>query len=202
MVDSLLSSLVEFVDILGYFGVYFYMLLVGTFIPVPSEIVLLPAGYLASQGEKNLYLLILAGSLGSISGALINYYFAKKIVKSILKNKRMFIAKVIVFFRSHGKISAFVGPLTPGLGQYISLPAGISHMKLRYFIPLTYAANIIWVSFMLMIGYMFGADNEASHTKAIQGSMILFGFVIVFSSLYVWREVKKKNNKEIDPTSE
>ena len=73
MFDSLLGSLVEFVNVLGYFGVYFYMLLVGTFIPVPSEIVLLPAGYLASQGEKNLYLLILAGSLGSISGALINY---------------------------------------------------------------------------------------------------------------------------------
>ena len=192
MFDTFLSTLVEFVDSVGYIGVYFYMLLVGTFIPVPSEIVLLPAGYLASQGEKSFFLLLLSGSLGSISGALINYFFAKKILKTVLKNKRVFMAKVIIFFRSHGKISAFVGPLTPGLGQYISLPAGISHMKLSVFIPLTYAANIIWVGFMLMIGFLFGADGDASHTKAVQGSMILFGFVIVFSSYYVFKETRKK----------
>lgn len=198
MLDSILQHLLVFVDALGYLGIYIYMLLVGTFVPVPSEVVLLPAGYLASQGEKSIYLLVLFGSLGSISGAMINYYFAKTIVKKILKNKRIFVAKVIVFFRSHGKIASFVGPLTPGLGQYISLPAGISHMKLRYFIPLTYSANIIWVSFMLTIGYMFGADNTQSHTKVLQGSMILFGFVIVVSSIYVFREVRKNQLKTAD----
>ena len=196
MLDSLVAHLLAFVDALGYLGVYIYMLLVGTFIPVPSEIVLLPAGYLASQGEKNIYLLVLFGSLGSLSGALINYYFAKSIVKKILKNKRVFVARVTIFFRNHGKIAAFVGPLTPGLGQYISLPAGISHMRLRYFIPLTYSANIIWVSFLLTIGYMFGADSSQSHTKVLQGSMILFGFVIIISSLYVFKEVRKSRLKK------
>ena len=148
--DAILDFLINFVDSMGYIGIYVYMLLVGTFIPVPSEVVLLPAGYLASSSpDKSFFLYLLFGSLGSLSGALINYYFAKTIVRTVLKNKRTFVAKVIVFFRSHGKISAFVGPLTPGLGQYISLPAGISHMKFRYFIPLTYAANIIWVGFML-----------------------------------------------------
>ncbi len=195
MLDTILNILISFVDSLGYVGVYVYMLLVGTFIPVPSEVVLLPAGYLAAQGEKSFFLLLLFGSLGSISGALINYFFAKKILKTVLRNKRAFMAKVIIFFRSHGKISAFVGPLTPGLGQYISLPAGISHMKLRYFIPLTYTANIIWVGTMLMIGYLFG-NGDASHTKAVQGSLFLFGFVIIFSTGYVVKEVRKKRQKE------
>lgn len=173
------------------------MLLVGTFVPVPSELVLLPAGYLASQGEKSFLLLLLAGSLGSISGALINYFFAKLIIKTFLRKKRTFMAKVIIFFRSHGKISAFVAPLTPGLGQYISLPAGIAHMKLRYFIPITYTANIIWVGFMLGVGYMFGADHTASQTKAMQGSLILFGIVILISIGYVIKETRKK--KVTDP---
>jgi membrane protein DedA with SNARE-associated domain len=194
--DAIIDFLLNFVDSLGYLGVYIYMLLVGTFIPVPSEVVLLPAGYLASTTpDKNFFLYLLFGSLGSLSGALINYYFAKTIVRTVLKNKRTFIAKVIVFFRSHGKISAFVGPLTPGLGQYISLPAGISHMKLRFFIPLTYSANIIWVGFMLTLGYNFGNGEEA-HAAAAQGAMILFGIAIIIASIYVWREVRKTKAKK------
>lgn len=194
--DAILDFLINFVDSMGYIGIYVYMLLVGTFIPVPSEVVLLPAGYLASSSpDKSFFLYLLFGSLGSLSGALINYYFAKTIVRTVLKNKRTFVAKVIVFFRSHGKISAFVGPLTPGLGQYISLPAGISHMKFRYFIPLTYAANIIWVGFMLTLGFTFG-NGEAGHAAAAKGATILFGIAITIASVYVWLEVRKTKTKK------
>ena len=192
MFQQFLDFLVNAVDAIGYLGVYLYMFLVGTFIPVPSEIVLLPAGYLASQGESNIYLLLLFGSLGSLSGALLNYFFAKTIIKKVLKNKRMFIAKIVVFFRSHGKISIFVGPLTPGLGQYISLPAGISHMKMRYFIPFTYAANLIWVGFMLMVGYFFGVDNDDSKAAVVIGTLTFFGLVILISIVYVVLTFKRK----------
>jgi len=198
--DAILSFLVNFVDSLGYIGIYLYMLLVGTFIPVPSEVVLLPAGYLAATTEeKSFGLYLLFGSLGSLSGALINYHFAKFIVRNILKNKRNFIAKVIIFFRAHGKISTFVGPITPGLGQYISLPAGISHMKFRYFIPLTYTANIIWVGFMLTLGFTFG-DGEDGHAAAANGALVLLGVAILIASIYVWLEVRKskiKNSKKL-----
>ena len=198
--DAILSFLVNFVDSLGYIGIYLYMLLVGTFIPVPSEVVLLPAGYLAATTEeKSFGLYLLFGSLGSLSGALVNYHFAKFIVRNILKNKRNFIAKVIIFFRAHGKISTFVGPITPGLGQYISLPAGISHMKFRYFIPLTYTANIIWVGFMLTLGFTFG-DGEDGHAAAANGALVLLGVAILIASIYVWLEVRKskiKNSKKL-----
>jgi len=193
--DAIIDFLLHFVDSLGYFGIYIYMLLVGTFIPVPSEVVLLPAGYLASTDpEKSFFLYLLFGSLGSLSGALINYHFAKIIVKKVLYKKRTFMAKVIKFFRAHGKISTFVGPITPGLGQYISLPAGISHMKFRYFIPLTYTANIIWVGFMLTLGFTFG-DGEHGHAASAKGALILLGIAITIASLYVWREVQKSKKK-------
>jgi len=194
--DTILDFLLEFVDSMGYFGIYVYMLLVGTFIPVPSEVVLLPAGYLAATtADKSFGLYLLFGSLGSLSGALINYHFAKIIVKKILKNKRTFVAKVIKFFRAHGKISTFVGPITPGLGQYISLPAGISHMKFRYFIPLTYAANIIWVGFMLTLGFTFG-DGEHGHAAATNGALVLLGVAIIIASIYVWLEIRKSKAKQ------
>jgi len=191
MINEIVHFLVDFCNSIGYIGVYFYMLLVGTFIPVPSELVLLPAGYLAAVGEKNLLMLWIFGSLGSLSGALINYFLAKYIVNKFLKNKPV-ILKVNKFWQQHGKISAFLAPLTPGLGQYISIPAGLSHMPLKWFIPLTYSANLIWVGFMLMIGYLFGTGENA-HKETVYGSLILLGGVIVLASIYVYRELKKRD---------
>ena len=76
----IIELLIHFADSAGYIGVYLYMLLVGTFVPVPSEILLIPSGYLASMGEKNFFLLLFSGALGSLSGALVNYYLAKYLI--------------------------------------------------------------------------------------------------------------------------
>ncbi|BCD67228.1 DedA family protein [Nitratiruptor sp. YY09-18] len=198
MIEHLVSLLVHFADILGYIGIYFYMLLVGTFIPVPSEIVLIPAGYLSSIGKKSFFLLLLSGALGSLSGALINYFLAKWLVQKY-RHKELF-QKVIRFFNHHGKIAVFLAPLTPGLGQYISIPAGISHMPLRYFVPLTFSANLIWVGFMLLIGYIFG-EGTAAKSAATLGSLVLLGFVILSATIYVYREVKKSSYEEITESS-
>jgi len=192
MLHQIIQFLVDFCNSIGYLGIYFYMLLVGTFIPVPSELVLLPAGYLAAVGKKHLFLLWFSGALGSLSGALINYFLAKFLVDKFLKNKPI-IKKVNIFWKKHGKISAFLAPLTPGLGQYISIPAGLSHMPLRWFIPLTFSANLIWVGFMLMIGYLFGTGESAKKDVAY-GSLILLGGVIVIASIYVFLDIKKLNN--------
>jgi membrane protein DedA with SNARE-associated domain len=189
MLETLAQLLVHFADTLGYLGVYFYMLLVGTFIPVPSEILLIPSGYLASTGQKSFALLLLAGSLGSLSGALINYVLARTLVHRFLGHKPV-IKKTAYFFKRHGKISVFLAPLTPGLGQYISIPAGLAHMPLKHFIPLTFAANLIWVGFMLLIGYLFG-DGAAAQKQAAWFSLILLGFVILSVTIYVWRELRQ-----------
>jgi membrane protein DedA with SNARE-associated domain len=187
--NEIVNFLVNFAHSLGYVGIYFYMLLVGTFIPVPSELVLLPAGYLAAKGDMNLWLVWFCAALGSLSGALINYFLAKYLVNKILKNKPV-INKVTIFWEKHGKISAFLAPLTPGLGQYISIPAGLSHMPLRWFIPLTFSANLIWTGFLIMIGYLFGTGEKA-HNEAILGSLVLLGSVIVIATIYVIREIRK-----------
>ncbi len=189
MLHALTTLLIQFADSMGYLGVYLYMLLVGTFIPLPSEILLIPAGYLASLGEKSLALLLVSGALGSLSGALVNYALSRYLVHRFFKEKPI-VKKVSLFFRLHGKISVFLAPLTPGLGQYISIPAGLSHMPLRTFIPLTFAANLIWVGFMLLIGYIFG-EGETADKSAALFSLILLGFVILSVSIYVFKELKK-----------
>ena len=190
MLHDIVNALVHFAQMLGYVGIYFYMVLVGTFIPVPSELVLLPAGYLAAKGEMNLFLVWICAALGSLSGALINYFLAKYLVNKLLKDKPV-IKKVQKFWEHHGKISAFLAPLTPGLGQYISIPAGLSHMPLRWFIPLTFSANLIWTGFLIMIGYIFGVGDKA-HKGAVYGSLVLLGGVILIASIYVMKELRKE----------
>ncbi|WP_024790399.1 MULTISPECIES: DedA family protein [unclassified Lebetimonas] len=189
MLNEIINFLVNFAHSLGYIGIYFYMLLVGTFIPVPSELVLLPAGYLAATGKMNLISVWLCAALGSLSGALINYFLAKFLVNKILKDKPV-IEKVTKFWKNHGKISAFLAPLTPGLGQYISIPAGLSHMPLKWFIPLTFSANLIWTGFLIMVGFLFGTGEKA-HKSAVFGSLILLGSVIIIATVYVFSELKK-----------
>jgi membrane protein DedA with SNARE-associated domain len=189
VLSEIIHFLVNFTHSLGYIGIYFYMLLVGTFVPVPSELVLLPAGYLAAKGDMNLWLVWICAASGSLSGALINYFLAKYLVNKILKNKPV-IKKVTLFWENHGKISAFLAPLTPGLGQYISIPAGLSHMPLRWFIPLTFSANLIWTGFLIMIGYLFGTGEKA-HKEVVFGSLFLLGSVIIIATIYVIREMKK-----------
>ena len=193
MLETLITFLLSVTESMGYLGIYLYMVMVGTFVPVPSELVLVHAGYLASQDKMSYGLLLLSGSLGSLSGALINYFFAKLIIKKILSHKVTFIDRVTNFFNSHGKISVFVAPLTPGLGQYISLPAGISHMPFRYFIPFTYAANIIWVGFMLAVGYMFGSREGNAHGVVVEGSLFLFGIAILIAIIYVVVTFRRKS---------
>ncbi len=182
--------LLNFVDEIGYAGLYLYMFFVGTFIPVPSELVLIPNGYLASVGEKNYFLLLFFGALGSLSGAVFNYHFALYVAKKFLRGKRV-LGKVTWFFKKHGKISVFLAPLTPGMGQYISIPAGLSKFKLRYFIPLTFLANLIWVNFMLLVGFLFGKGNS-SHQKVVYVTLALFFAVILVSTVYVYKNIKNR----------
>jgi len=102
------------------------------------------------------------------------------------------VQKIILFFKKHGKIAVFLAPLTPGLGQYISIPAGMSKMPLKYFIPITYLANLIWVNFMLLVGYVFG--EKENHSKLIYVSIGLLAFVIIVSTIYIFKEIKLREN--------
>ncbi len=181
--DYFIHLLLNFADSIGYLGLYLYMFLVGTFIPVPSELILIPNGYLASIGKKSYLLLLFFGAFGSLSGALFNYHFALYIVKKFLKGKRV-LRKISRFFKEHGKISVFLAPLTPGMGQYISIPAGLSGLKLKYFIPLTFLANLIWVNFVLLVGFLFGEGNS-SHQKVIYLTIGLLFVVILISTIYI-----------------
>ncbi len=167
MLHDIVNFVVELVGDLGYIGIFLMMFLESSFFPFPSEVVMVPAGYLAYKGEMNIFIAIFAGIAGSLAGALFNYFLAIKYGRSFLiKYGRYFfiseetISKVENFFKEHGHISTFSGRLIPAVRQYISFPAGLAKMNLITFSIYTTLGAGIWVIILALLGYFIGG-NEA-----------------------------------------
>ena len=167
MLHDIVNYIVDTVGALGYMGIFFMMFLESSFFPFPSEVVMIPAGYLAYKGEMNIYLAILAGVSGSLFGALFNYFLAVKFGRVLLIKygkyvfvKEETILKMENFFEKHGSISTFSGRLIPAVRQYISFPAGLAKMNLTLFCIYTSLGAAIWVVILTLMGYYIG-DNQA-----------------------------------------
>ncbi|MCV6607207.1 MAG: DedA family protein, partial [Campylobacterales bacterium] len=155
MLGEIVKWIVETVGDLGYLGIIFMMFLESSFFPFPSEVVMVPAGYLSSKGEMNIFLVIIAGICGSLLGAYLNYFLALKLGRKTLHKfghyvfiKEETLDKVEKFFADHGKISTFTGRLIPGIRQLISLPAGLAKMDLKIFTIYTGLGAGIWVTIL------------------------------------------------------
>ncbi len=166
MLETIINYIVNTIGTLGYFGIFAMMFLESSFFPFPSEVVMIPAGYLAYKGDMNIYIAILAGVLGSLAGALFNYFLAIKYGRAFLVKygKYFFISedtilKVENFFKEHGHISTFSGRLIPAVRQYISFPAGLAKMNLFTFSIYTTLGATIWVVILTYLGYFIGGNE-------------------------------------------
>ncbi len=160
--SAIVDFLVNSIGQMGYFGIFALMFLESSFFPFPSEVVMIPAGYLAFKGDMNLVFVLIAGVLGSLAGAWFNYLLAFRfgrgfLIKIMSHDK---IDKLEDFFKKHGHISTFTGRLIPGVRQYISFPAGLAKMNgVKFSIYTTLGAGI-WVAILTFLGYFLGANQE------------------------------------------
>lgn len=201
--DRFALFIVSSIGGMGYLGIVLLMALESSFFPFPSEVVIPPAGYLASKGEMSLFLIIFAGILGSIVGALANYYIAYRYGRAILikYGKYFFInelkfKKIETFFIKHGEISTFVGRLLPGIRQYISFPAGLAKMNLIKFSLYTALGAGIWVVILAYVGYFIGNNMELIREKLKIITLIIIPFLIIIIVLYIYFAKKGKNNEK------
>ena len=160
--ESIVHFLVETIGQWGYIGIFLLMFLESSFFPFPSEVVMIPAGYLAYKGEMNIFLVIVSGVLGSISGAWFNYLiaskFGRKFLKKFISNEKL--SKLDKFFEKHGHISTFSGRLIPGVRQYISFPAGLTKMNGVVFTIFTGLGSLIWILILVGLGYFIGQNQK------------------------------------------
>ncbi len=186
------NFVVRTVGKLGYLGIIFLMGIESSFIPFPSEVIVPPAGYLASQGEMNLIVVMICGILGSLLGALVNYYIAAYLGRAfIIKySKYLFLSdgrfeKFEAFFKKHGEITIFTGRLIPGIRQYISLPAGLVRMNIFKFLFYTALGAGIWVTILALLGYVLGNNIDLLKDNLHMVSYFLFAGIIALVIIYI-----------------
>ncbi|MCV3376494.1 DedA family protein [Campylobacter sp. IFREMER_LSEM_CL2194] len=199
MLGDIIDFLLTLAKDWGYWGIIFLMFVESSFFPFPSEVVMIPAGYLAHQNELNFWLCLLCGTFGALLGALLNYYLCYflgrevllKICKYFGVNEAKF-AQFEAFFNKHGEISTFSGRLIPGLRQYISLPAGLARMNLKKFIFYTSLGAGIWCLILLILGYVLGKNEDLikEYLHFVIVACIIFAAMIV--AIYIYIQKRKK----------
>ena len=196
MLHDFINWILVTVETWGYWGIFFAMTLESTVFPVPSELVVIPAGMLAYQGKLNLSLVILASTAGSLLGATLNYVFAMWVGRPFLEKygKYFFVRpallqKTDIFFTKHGAISTFTGRLIPGIRHLISLPAGLVRMNFASFAFYTTVGAGLWSIVLALFGYFIGGSQsviEENKTLIVLGTL---GFVaLVLVGYYLWQK--------------
>jgi membrane protein DedA with SNARE-associated domain len=186
--------LVETIGSLGYPGIFLLMAMESSVIPVPSELVMPPAGYLAQQGKMNAYWAVLWGTVGSLAGAYANYFAARYLGRPLVLRSGRYVgigehkfAKVERFFLAHGEISTFVGRLFPVVRHLISIPAGLAGMNHLRFSAYTLAGAGIWVAILTAIGYVIGANQTLIMQYSQQALALVAIACVLLIAGYVWR---------------
>jgi len=177
----------------GYTGIFIMMALESTVLPVPSELVLIPAGYLAHQGQMSLGLIILTSTVGCVLGASINYAFALWVGRPFLERwgryffvRPELLHKTDAFFAKHGAVSTFTGRLVPGIRHLISLPAGLTRMSLGRFIFYTSMGAGLWSIVLTVFGYFLGGNQALIKEYQHYITAGVIAFVVVVIAGYFW----------------
>ena len=150
--------------------IFVFMAIESSFVPFPSEVVMIPAGFLAARGELGLgghlvavSVAVLVGILGSLAGAYVNYFLALKVGKPfLLKYGKWFFLKPAALeracevFNRFGAATTFVCRMVPAIRQLISIPAGISKMPLGSFTLFTALGAGVWTAILAFVGYAIG----------------------------------------------
>lgn len=175
----------------GYLGIIFAMFAENVFPPIPSELIMPAAGFAAARGDLHILLIIVAGTFGSVLGALPLYYFGTLFNKDRLilftkkYGKYVFIKSEDVlssdaWFNKHGKKAVFFGRMVPGIRSLISIPAGMNKMPLVSFLVLTALGASIWTTILTLAGFYLGKNYEVIATILAPYSKVFLLFAIVF----------------------
>lgn len=199
IIDFILSTVSGW----GYLGIFVLMAIESSAIPFPSEIVIVPAGYLVHKGEMDFFLVLISGITGSILGALINYYFALILGRRFIhKYGHHFfmppekLEAAETFFQKHGAFSTFSGRLIPVIRQLISIPAGLAKMGLPKFIFYTAFGAGIWVTILTLLGYFIG-QNEDLIKEYLRTITIILIIALIFGTYAYLRITKARNAKSL-----
>lgn len=202
---------------MNYASIAGLMAIESSFIPFPSEVVIPPAAFVASDPASslcvsdtyliNIGLIILVGTIGAMVGAIINYLLAMWLGRPIiykfadsklghlclLSSEK--VQKAEDYFNDHGKVSTFVGRLIPAIRQLISIPAGLSKMHFGQFLLYTFLGAFIWNTILAALGYVANGQMDLIHKYSHELSvaiLVVFGVAVV---VHVLKKVLSRRTK-------
>ncbi len=205
MLTNLFNWFLGITQGMGYLGVGLLMTIESSFFPLPSEIVVPPAAYLASQGSMNLVWIVIAGIVGSVLGAIINYliglYLGRIVIyrlaasswaKFLLINPNK-VERAEKYFLKNANSATFFGRLIPVIRQLVSLPAGFSKMHFGRFLLWTTLGSAIWVVILAALGYLVGANQDLlkKYYQEIYWVLLVLGVLWI-----AWKIIRIKKNKK------
>jgi len=182
----------------GYIGIILGMAIESSLVPLPSEIVMIPAGVLAQKGEMNFFMVVFCGVLGSYIGSLANYVGAYLFGRPLIVKygKYFFLSerklkRVEAFFRKFGNISIFIARLIPVVRHFISIPAGFAKMNFWQFSTYTIIGSTLWMLILTAVGYFIGQNSQKVHELMPLLKMGALGFCLIIICYICWRFYKK-----------
>lgn len=192
---TLVQWLLDTIGTMGYPGIFLLMAMESSIIPVPSELVMPPAGYLAYQGKMSMALAILSGTVGSLAGAYANYYASHYLGRPLILKYGKYVLippdkfeRVEKFFLKHGEISTFIGRLLPVVRHLISIPAGLAGMNHVKFSLYTLLGAGIWCTILAWIGYAIGENQQLIMQYSHQALVWVLLFSLILVAAYIWRQ--------------
>lgn len=195
----IVSATVWVIQSMGYGGVFLLMLLESANIPIPSEVVMPFAGFVAFQGGFSFWAAVTWGAVGNVAGSLLSYYGAGwvianrgrwKITRLIISQRSIDIA--YRWFARWGSVSVFFSRLVPVVRTFISFPAGMAKMRLMSFVIYTAVGSFLWSWFLAWMGYALGTHWDAlSSYFHIIDAVVVVG--IVAAGAWLWRRRRLRN---------
>lgn len=203
LVENIVTWIVERVGEWGYLGIIIMMTIESSLIPFPSEVVMIPAGYLSHKGDMNIFLAILSGVSGSMIGAYFNYYLSVYLGRPLLLKVCHYVgisdkkfSKVEKYFRNHGEITTFIGRLIPAIRQLISCPAGLARMNIAKFSLYTALGAGFWVTVLVILGYFIGENTELLKKYSHQITIMTLALCVVIVGIYIYVKTRKPKEEK------
>ena len=204
MLERMIAWLLQTLLAVGYPGIVLLMALESSILPVPSELVMPPAGYWAAKGQMSFAVALACGVLGSVLGALANYYGARLIGRPLIQRYGRYVLlsernleRSERFFAEHGEISTLIGRLFPVIRHLISIPAGLHGMPLPKFVLYTATGAGVWCAILTGIGYFLGQhegvlETQEIHRYATWALVALIPLSVILVGAYVWRRRRRQ----------
>lgn len=201
MLEQLSTAIIHLIQTSGYAGIFILMALESCLIPIPSEVTMPFAGFLASTGNLSFVLVVFVGALGNLVGSITSYYIGYFLEENLLLNIIKKYGKVILvterdyhtankWFAKYGSGVVFFSRVLPAIRTFISLPAGMFGMNIGKFAIFTFIGSLIWSTVLTYVGYTLGKNWGNLGPLFRKFDIVIVILLILLVLLYINHKLK------------